>query len=224
MDAKVIEGIIKVSPLARKDEKAFSEIRSAIYVVYVQTGSYRNIEKSALDDEIDLYTSMLINDLNDDRKLKTIHTSEIGYCFNNGIKGRLSTDKDMIVSYKTLVRWLDAYVDHSERRIAFTNSSRISEAKRIEQRTSPEERRISMEKMINEAYQDYEKFYSAPKVKITGRIKMIGEVMSDTLPFSVKDYGGIKRAYLASTNKIKNEKNLVEYFDKCIAEKVKTIF
>lgn len=190
---------------------AENKIREKITLLFIKVGLQRSMDGDRFSQEVQLAAHSLLEDIVADSKYWGLRIEEIEYCFNNGLKGRLSDDKDIVVSYKTIIRWLEKYVSHPVYRDAVTS---------IRNRPVPPERQIAphktteedIKKSISEAYKDYVAYMSAGVKKATDGIKTLGEAIG--MPITCMDYGGIRRRWLVSNGYANEGDSLANIFEK----------
>ncbi len=90
-------------------------VTSCVREVYVKAGLHRRMTGEQLTQEVALGAGMLLKDISSDRLFRLLRTGELDYCFDCGLKGRLGQAFGD-VSYRTLVSWIEAYVNSPERR------------------------------------------------------------------------------------------------------------
>lgn len=203
MEAKVIEILKTSSPKILEDANAKTEMVQAITDVYLKTGMNRTLTKEAIVQEVAIFSSQLLADIADDPKYKNLHTKEISYCFNNGMKGRLGTDKDIVIKYMTLLRWLEGYVSHPQYRDAIDSirNKPVPVEMRLEAHEFNEE---DVKKSIIKAYNDFVEYKAGEKERKAyledlekhpyKKVVAIGDAFG--VPLSCMDFGRLRIEWL----------------------------
>lgn len=117
MEAKTIRRLLAGKELL-KDENSEAYLVQEITAIYIKFGLHRKVDANKFQEEVNICAGLLIGDISNDPKYRHLRTREIGYCFNEGLKGRIGENDLSIISYKTLIRWIESYVNHDERKIA----------------------------------------------------------------------------------------------------------
>lgn len=112
--ARILE-LIKTTPLLVEDGGAEAELRKRITETFVKYGQHRSLAPEAFTDEMSTLSGLMLSDIRGDGRLSSLHTGEISYAFSEGMKGRLFRDDSVSVSYRLMMRWLDAYANSQER-------------------------------------------------------------------------------------------------------------
>lgn len=210
MDASYIKLLLNSGPLVKNDPRARDILKTEITQAFLKNGVHRTMTEDAWTQEVEMCTVMLLNDISTDRMYARLRSSEIPYIFNNGIKGRLTSDKDIILTYKSIVRWIEGYMAHDEYRKAYREylADNAPKPKRLE---APKYTEADFLGNIKESYKDFVEYKSEMKkheeelekakkgllglVRKKNEPKTIGQVLGG-LPFSCRDYGGVKAAFL----------------------------
>lgn len=115
LDREHIQSLIADgAPLASSPD-APGIVTSCVREVYIKAGLHRRMTGEQLTQEVALGAGMLLKDISSDRMFRLLRTGELAYCFDCGLKGRLGQALGD-VSYRTLVSWIEAYVNSPERR------------------------------------------------------------------------------------------------------------
>ena len=177
-------------------------LNNQISEVYIKNGLHRTMTVEKFNEEVKYNVVMLYNEIMADNDYKLIRDKELHYIFSEGMKGRLGTDKDIVITYKSLLRWIEGYVQHQERREALRTYYDNNRPKPIPI-AAHELGDEDFHKMAVDALKDYIKYRAALKEqaertlngKFLGRnIQTIGDVMGP--PISVNDYGGLRMSWL----------------------------
>ncbi len=221
MDKRFIKALLeegrRVTDIPQED--ALVKLNNDIMTVYVMNGLHRGMKPEAFKEEVRTCAVALYQELTTDQLYKTIRDKEISYIFSNGMKGRLNADKDIGLSYKNLIRWVEGYVRHPERREALSqfNDERRPKAPKLPEHKATDE---DYTRMVNDAWSDWMEYKKAEELrkasikkgilKKSGYPKTIGEVIG--LPISCQDYGKVKIGYLIKRNEARDGDTLVDVF------------
>jgi len=180
-----------------KDE-ALRYLRKQITTMYILNGLHRQMQPEAFSQEVAAAATAMYNELVADPLYGGIRDTEIPYIFSEGMKGRLGTDKDIVVTYKSLLRWIEGYLKHDERREAvrqIVNDRYIEPTRQITtQRTITD---ADIEKGIHEAYEAYVEWKQLKMQRKDGP-QPLGVL---AVPYLVRDLGGRKMEYLVRNGK-----------------------
>lgn len=217
MDKKFIKALIesgkKFSEIPQKD--AMEKLVKEIVKVYTLNGLQRNMSPEAFSQEISACAMTLYEDLMTDTKYKSIRNTEISYIFSNGMKGRLGTDKDIVLTYKSLIRWVEGYVSHRERLAAVTeymNESYVEPARQLPRRVFTEE---DTWRSINRALEDYLE-YKNQKPK-AGRGGQPRRLFDTAVPYLIKDISGAFIEYMLKHGYAKEGEVFLDVLDRAVA-------
>lgn len=213
------------TPIRDLDEtSALTRLNNEIMKVYVMNGLHRQMQSDRFNEEVGFCASTLYGDILSDTKYSRLRDSEIGFIFSEGMKGRLGTDKDIVITCKSLLRWIEGYVTHfeyKEARRAYLDSRRQTpKALPRHEWTDDDYRRI-----VDDAYTEYKDYRrrmsdsSLPSPEVVPGIKTIGELMgrASGAPASLADFGKIRTAWLVSKGYAKEGERLAEVFARAFA-------
>ena len=195
-------------------EEAIAMLKKQIVTVYLLNGLHRQITAEMLDQEAMAAANCLYVELVSDPLYSGIRDNEIAYIFMEGTKGRLGSDKDIVLTAKSLLRWMDGYLKHDERKLAVNKlvEERYVEPSRqiTNQRVyTDEERRAS----ILEALEDYKHFKLNPPPTTRGKGP---RRMNDLMPFSVRDFGGRKKDYLVANGYASDDESFEDIMERAL--------
>ena len=220
MDKKFIKVLIEEgTPIVDLPETdALAKLNNDIMTVYVMNGLHRGMSSDAFKEEVRACTAAMYNEFKNDKAYRSIRDREVSYIFSNGMKGRLNADKDIGLSFKNMIRWVEGYVKHQERRDAMNAYCEEHKAKMnalpMHEHTDEDSKR-----MVKAAWKEYKEwveekqFYST---KFSGA-KTIEETMG-FLPLSCQDYGKIRIEYLRRIGRAGKDENLVSVFERAYRE------
>ena len=221
MDKKFIKVLIEEGrPLHElKPEEALTRLNNEIMTVYVMNGLHRSMQPEAFREEVRTCAVAMYNEFVNDPLYKTVRDKEISYIFSNGMKGRLNTDKDIGLSYKNLIRWVEGYVNHPERKEALRMwfDEHRPKPPQLPPHVTTKEDYI---RMVNEAWADYREYklneesrqeaIKKGAYKKSRQPKAIGEVLG--FPITCNDYGKVRIGYLISIGEAKEGDCLADVF------------
>lgn len=220
MDKKFIKVLIEEgTPLAEVPvEQAIAKLNNDIMTVYVMNGIHRNMQPESFREEVRACAAALYQELTTDRAYKSIRDKEIPYIFSNGMKGRLGTDKDIVLTYKSLLRWVEGYVKHQERKDAL--SQHYEEHRPKPPKLPPHELTDSeCRRMVETAWEEFRRWKEAMRRKepaAKGGVRTIGEILSAEIPISCYDYGKLRIGYLRRTGYASSEESLLDVFERAL--------
>lgn len=206
---KILMGIgSKVSEVLEED--MLKLLRSKITDVYIMNGVHRNMTEENFKQEVAFCAKNLRDAMISDRLYCNIRDAELPYIFEEGIKGRLGNDKDIVLTFKSIVRWVEAYVMHPIRREASDDFFRSIRAKQkqIPESTMSDDTCASMMKT---AWKEYCEYRENQKNDKSG-IKSLGEVLG--MPMSCYDYGGIRISYMRRNGYASDDDTLVDVMER----------
>ena len=201
-------------------EEALTKLNNDIMTVYVMNGLHRSMAPDAFKEEVRTCAVALYQELTTDPSYRMLRDREIPYIFSNGMKGRLGTDKDIGLTYKNLIRWVEGYIKHQERRDAL--SMYIDENKPKPPQLPPHETtEEDFKRWVNDAWSDWCEFKGAQEKRIRdiedgkirpghGQFQSIGDVFK--VPITCYDYGGLKIEYLRKVGLAKQDEKLSDVF------------
>ncbi len=239
MDKKFIKVMIEEGrPIADiPQEEALTRLNNDIMTVYVMNGLHRGMQPEAFKEEVRTCTLAMYQELTTDPKYKTIRDKEIPYIFSNGMKGRLGTDKDIGLTYKNLIRWVEGYVCHQERRDALRSyyDDLAPKPKALPPHETTDDDRRRMVETAWEDFKEYKQKYEELKKSVEAEIakkgyqkwepKTIGDAMG-RVPITCLDYGKMRIDYLRRAGYAGEQESLIDVFERawkngCKFEKVK---
>ena len=224
MDKKFIKVLIEEGrPLRDIPEvEALTKLNNDVMTVYVMNGLHRQMQPDAFKEEVRTCAVALYQELVTDPVYKSIRDKEIPYIFSNGMKGRLGTDKDIVLTYKSLIRWVEGYIKHQERREAV---GQYVEDHREKPKQLPayEMTEDDYKRMTSDAWSEFceykdalaERFEAIKKGAINPRKNepvSIGEVIGT--PFCCYDYGKMRITYLRQKGYAKEGDSLLDVFER----------
>lgn len=216
MEQKEIESIKEAGIKVLDDPMAVNHLIAPIREVYIMSGLHRSMTEERLAEECVVTAGMLYSDIKQDRKYKDLRIQEISYCFKNGFKGRLTKTVDDFVTYKTLIGWIEAYVNHYDYKCAI---------EAIYNRSIPPEKQIPVHQMteqeiktaIWEAFKEYKEYKrqepETTQVKVSRPIS-IAEAIK--LPITCIDYGGFRLKWMRENNYAKADESLANAFERIL--------
>lgn len=222
MDKRFIKALLEEGRMISDipQDEALVKLNNDIMTVYVMNGLHRGLQPDAFKEEVRTCAVAMYQELTTDPAYKSIRDKEVPYIFSNGMKGRLNTDKDIGLSYKNLIRWVEGYVGHIERKEAM-RAYREEHAPKPPQLPPHETTEDDYIRMVNDAWSDWceykvaeEKRKDAIKkgaFKKRGKEpKAIGEVLG--FPISCRDFGRCKIGYLIRRKEAKEGDTLADIF------------
>lgn len=226
MDKNIIKNAMESGvPLPEMSETAaLTLLNNRVMEVYVKNGLHRQMTQERFDEEVKFCASSLYRDILSDKSYARLRDVEIGYMFTEGLKGRLGSDKDIVVTYKSLLRWIEGYVRHQEykeaRRLYLEERRPVTLAIKRREWTDEDSRRL-----VEDAYADYADYrrrkyvtrYPAPPK--TGQVKTVGEALglNEGSPASLADFGRLRILWLMSKGYARDGEKLVDVFARAYA-------
>lgn len=221
MDKRFIKALLEegrmISDIPQED--ALVKLNNDIMTVYVMNGLHRGLQADAFKEEVRACAVAMYQELTTDPAYKSIRDREVPYIFSNGMKGRLNTDKDIGLSYKNLIRWVEGYVNHPERKEALRMwfDEHRPKPPQLPPHVTTKEDYI---RMVNEAWADYREYklneerrqeaIKKGTYKKSRQPKAIGEVLG--FPITCHDYGKVRIGYLISIGEAKEGDCLADVF------------
>lgn len=203
-------------------EEALTRLNNDIMTVYVMNGLHRSMQPEAFKEEVRTCAVAMFHELSSDPRYKTIRDREISYIFSNGMKGRLNDDRDIGLTYKNLIRWVEGYVKHHERREALAQfyEDHRPKAPQLPPHVITDD---DYARMVNDAWSDwmeYKKSEERCKEAIkNGSVKSkrpgpktIDEIVG--FPIACQDYGKVKIHFLVRLGMAKEGDKLTEVFER----------
>jgi len=123
------------------ERKAISQkVREA----YVYSGLCRTMSEKRFNDEVDVSTDAILNNLHSDKRYLGLKTEELDICFNEGYRGTFG--KDNYITAITLIRWIEDYTCHETRLSAIRYVSRARKLEAERNRKGAEREKFLREK------------------------------------------------------------------------------
>ena len=203
---------------------ALTFLNNKIAEVYIINGLHRQIQPDKFNEEVRFCAAALYKDILSDAKYSRLHDKEIEFIFSEGLKGRLGSDKDIVITCKSLLRWMEGYVTHfeyREARLAYLDSQRpIPKALPRHEWTDEDYRRI-----VKDAYAEYKAYREAlsddtlPSPDIVPGIKSVGVLMGrkSGAPASLADFGKVRTSWLVSKGYAKEGEKFGDVFARALA-------
>ena len=223
MDKKFIKVLIEEgTPMADLPEATAKKIlKEEVLKVYIMNGLHRGMPPKDFADEVSMCVLSLYGELTTDPSYKFIRDKEIPYLFSNGMKGRLGTDKDINLTYKNLLRWVEGYVRHQERKDAL---DMLAEERRPKLAPLPPHEMTAddYKRMVGNAwaeFKDYKELQkqrheSAPEKKADERgPRSIEEILAG-VPLSCMDYSRQRIEYLRREGYATETETLLDVFER----------
>ena len=205
--------------------EAIVKLNNEVMTLYVKNGLHRGMQPEAFKEEVRVCAVALLQELTSDPMYRGIRDKEIPYIFSNGMKGRLGTDKDFGLSFKNLIRWVEGYIKHTERREAlsmFVDEHTPKPAQLPAHELTDEDymRKVSAAWTEYVAYKtEQRKEYEAIQKGLVkpkpsdGLPKTIGETFGG-LPITCLDYGRMRIEYLRRTGYASETESLIDVFER----------
>ena len=204
-------------------EEALTKLNNDIMTAYVLNGLHRSMQPDAFKEEVRACAVAMYQELTTDPSYESIRDKEISYIFSNGMKGRLNTDKDIGLTYKNLIRWVEGYVRHQERRDAMRMyyDDHAPKPPQLPPHVTTDE---DYRRMVNEAWSDFVEYKAAEQKRAKtikngfgkrsgkGAPKTIGEVLGT--PITCLDYGKIKIDFLRRRGLAGENETLLDVFER----------
>jgi len=214
--------IIELMTYGRKiaavpEEAALKVLREEVTYTYIKAGVNRTMGAEAFKQEVAFCAKQLREEMLEDRIFSQLRLEEVHYILSEGIKGRLGTDKDVVLTFKSIVRWMEAYVMHPIKREAAAKywddnkpaPKQLTKGKPL----TDDERRAT----VKEAWEDYKAF----REKQSGAKKKKADFLTigDTfeLPFLCYDRSGMRLAYMKEKGFATDEDTFVDVLERAYA-------
>lgn len=222
MDRRFIKALLEEGRMIRDvpQDEALVKLNNDIMTVYVMNGLHRGMQPDAFKEEVRTCAVAMYQELTTDPAYLSVRDKEVPYIFSNGMKGRLNTDKDIGLTYKNLIRWVEGYVNHPERKEAM--KLYLEEHRPKPPQLPPHETtEDDYVRMVNDAWSDWCEYKRSEEQrkeaikkgafkKRSKQPKAIGEVIG--FPIACRDYGKIKIGYLIGRKEAKEGDSLVDVF------------
>lgn len=212
MDEKSIKFLIDEGQPVCDCGYALGIIRKEVHEVFVKTGMHRRLNADDYSNEVSIISGLLLQDFRSDKLYRTMRIGEVGYCFSNGLKGRLGDNRNFDITYESLIRWVEAYVRHPARVAALEAHNREEyERKRLNEKKLIACPKYDAEAETKKAFEDYCKYRERmSRMKASSKEpRRIGDL---SVPISCLDHGGMKMEWLRSRGLSGNRAKLVEIF------------
>lgn len=174
--------------------------------VFIKNGVHRSMSEEAFQQEVGFCATMLYADITGDPLYSRLRCEEIPYIFGEGVKGRLGNDKDIVMSYKNLVRWIEGYVRSPQYKEACKMvSDELSKRRRLAQSKPPSD--FDAGEFVRQSYERY----AASMDRSNNRedVKSVGDVIGLSL---FVDYGGVKIRWLTENGYAKEGDKLEDIY------------
>lgn len=217
MEAKFIAMLKESGTKVVNDQYAQAKITEAVKEVFIKFGVHRTVNEQRFIEEYTGTAMMLYNDITTDSRYRYLRTSEIPYCFNNGVKGRLSKNTDVVVSYKTLICWIENYISHPEYQeaVSILRNKPVPVAQQIADTSTLTDGDI--QDLVKTSFNDYIGYLAREKARKERKpndILSIGELVA--LPITCKDYGRTRINWLVENGFARDGESLTDVFDRAI--------
>ena len=218
MDKKFIKVLIEegtpICDLA--PEKALTILNNEIMTVYVMNGLHRSMQPESFKEEVRACAATMYKEFTTDRLYKSIRDKELSYIFSNGMKGRLGTDKDIVLTCKSLLRWVEGYITHAERKQAMSDyiDDKAPKPAQLPRHELTDE---EIKQKVTDAWADYvgykrSKCLHVEKDGTFETVRTIGDAIS--MPITCLDYGRIRLDYLVRNGYASETDSLVNVFER----------
>lgn len=227
MDAMEIKCLISggtpIKSLA--ENTALTLLNNQVTAVYIKVGLHRQMSQDRFNEEVKFCAAQLYREILTDKKYSTLRDKEIPYLLSEGVKGRLGADKDIVVTFKSLLRWIEGYVNHQSRKEAARLYDEEREPAPIAL-PKREWRDSDSERIISKAYAEYKEYKArlTNQKKEVGRTlptgcRAIGDLMSEAMdaPNSLADYGKLRTSWLVSQGYAKEGESLASVFERALS-------
>ena len=212
MDKKFIKVLIEEGkPICEMSaDAALTLLNNEIMTVYVMNGLHRSMQPEAFREEVRTGAVAMFKEFTTDKLYKTVRDKELSYIFSNGMKGRLGTDKDIVLTCKSLLRWVEGYIKHPERKEALNQfvDEKMEPPKQLPHHEPTDD---DLKRKVSEAWADYCEYRNKmEKQEKFGRVKSLGEAIS--VPITCLDYGGMRIDYLKRNGYASDGEKLLDVF------------
>lgn len=189
-------------------------LTASILKVYTLSGMIKNYEPEQLNEEVNLISNQLAEDITNETDLKGLRVMEIDYCLLSGLKGEFDV-KTYGLNYPTFYKWLNIYSVCSERKQAHNSIEWDSDRKQLTVtcEPTPEEQKMIIINGVDMAYQDYLQ---------EAHIRAAGTPVENVL-LKIHDFGGMRDRFLINEGIKPANMSLSVFFDNCRRDKVKSI-
>lgn len=210
---KIVDEGRRFSELTK--DNAIAKLTKDITTVFILNGLHRQIAAEAFAQEVQASVGSLYNELMTDPSYASIRDTEIAYIFSEGMKGRLGSDKDVVITYKSMLRWIEGYLNHQERRDAMAI---VAKERYVEPTRQIAVRNVTDDDIMNDiklALNDYLEYKRQKIERASNNLpKRFGEL---ALPYLVKDLGGSKMRYLIREGYAKDGEQFVDVLERAIS-------
>jgi len=178
---------------------------------FIKVGVHRSMTPDAFQQEVEFCAEMLYNDIVDDPRYKNIRDKEFPYLFSEGVKGRLGADKDIVLTYKSIIRWIEGYVTSQIRKDAVVMYMAEKEArtpKLAAHEITDEELKVK----VLDAWTAYQQYRCSKRLNDLSddSPRTVGEAIG--MPIECLDYGRIRADYLVRIGYARPDEKLVDVF------------
>lgn len=215
MDKRFIKALIENgTPFCNlKREVALALLNNEVMGVFIKSGVHRQMASERFNEEVKFCALQLFEEILSDAKYSRIRDNELHYIFSEGIKGRLGLDKDIVITFKSLMRWIEGYVSHFEYKEAISKFILEHQPKPVAI-PSREWTDADSEQVVKETLNEYIQFRSQ---ECERGCRSVGDILLK--PISLADYGGIRRKWLMKYGYMSDGETLVQVFDRAMSNK-----
>jgi len=209
------------NPLIMQND-ALKVLSALVTEAFVKTGVHRSMSSEQWTTEVEMCSRCLFDDLSQDTKWRNLSKDELSYIFSNGVKGRLTTDKDIVVTYKTFLRWIDgyfshpAYVEARKEYIVDCKNRMLAEEKKAlpppKSITDDDKRRL-----VWDAFQSYCDFKRDAESRRNQDASTLMEIVAPVRPSEIYDFSGLRRRYLVERGYAEEGESLSAVFERAIS-------
>lgn len=226
MDRKFIKILIdNGKPFSEMaSEAALILLNNQITEVYIKNGLHRTMTEEKFNEEVKFNAAALYKEIIDDKAYAKIRDQELHYIFSEGMKGRLGTDKDIVITFKSMLRWIEGYVHHAEYKEAcrIYYEERMPKAPELPAHEMTDDEYKASIRRVYDEYVEYRKKLAEREAQIAKGIKSwernittIGEALGP--PFELNDFGGFRMKWLIENGYAIDGEKLVDVFARAMA-------